>query len=109
LLIDQEPMGNQEPSMSFPGIAIDHSEDQAEARFEFILPLGEYGRWASHNDIADLFAKQEFAGDKAGLDGLSQPHIVGDEQVHPWHQERFAEGFDLVMIDPDSSAEWCLE
>ena len=53
-------------------------------------------------------ADDEFQGDQAGLDGLAEPHVVGDEQVHPRHVERTDDRVELEssMSMPERNGAW---
>ena len=46
---------------------------------------------------------------RPGLDGLAQPHIVGDQQVGPGHRQRPDHRVELVVLDLDSGPERRLE
>ena len=40
-----------------------------------------------------------------GLDGLAEAHVVGDQQVDPWHLDRPDHRVELVVLDVDAGAE----
>ncbi len=85
-LVDQQPVRDQEPGVSRPRIdavaplladpcdvlLVEDLEDQPEAVFQLVLPLVEHRRRAGHDDVLDLLAEQQFAGDQPGLDRLAQ-------------------------------------
>ena len=53
----------------------------------------------------DHIARQVFLDDQSCFDGFPQTDIIGDEKVDPREQERLAEGFELVGVEPDAGAE----
>lgn len=54
-------------------------------------------------------AQQEFLRDEAGLDGLAEADVVGDEQVDPKHGQRTRHRGELMGFDGDPGAERRLE
>ena len=62
-------------------------------------------RRGEDQDAADPAAEQQFGEDQTGLDGLAEAHIVRDQQVHPRHPQRLAEGGQLVVLDPHPAVE----
>lgn len=36
-------------------------------------------------------------GNKTGFDGLTKAHVVGDEEIHPWHGERAHDRIELIL------------
>ena len=53
---------------------------QVSLLLQLLAPLiAEIGR-AEHADAADFSAVEKLAGDEQGLDGLTDPDIVGDEK-----------------------------
>ena len=82
---------------------------QAEPAVEFFAPLEQHGRRAGDDDVPDLLAQEQFAGDEAGLDGLAQADVVGDEQVHARQPERLAQGLELVGVEANAGSERRLE
>ncbi len=47
----------------------------------------------------------EFQGDKTRFNGLAQAHVVGDQQVDPWHLDGPDHGIELIILDVDAGAE----
>lgn len=47
---------------------------------------------------------QQLAHDQPGLNGLAQPHIVRNEQVHARQQQGLAKRLELVGVDLDARA-----
>ncbi|MFI5460732.1 MAG: hypothetical protein ACHRXM_35415 [Isosphaerales bacterium] len=99
------------PLLPDPGdvVLVEDLEDHSEAVFQLILPLQEHGRWAGHDDVLNLLAEQEFAGDQTGLDRLPEANIIGNEQVHPGQAQGFLQRLQLVGVDPDAGPERGLE
>ena len=46
-------------------------------------------------------AQDHLLDDEAGLDGLAEPDVIGDEQVDPGHREGPHHGVELVVLDGD--------
>ena len=44
----------------------------------------------------------EFERHHPGLDGLAQAHVIGDQQVHPWHLDGPHHRIKLVVLDVDA-------
>ncbi len=122
-LVDQQAVRDQETGVRRPRVyseaafaadalhvfLVEDFEDEPEAGFEFLLPLEQHRRRAGHDDLSHLFAKQQFAGNQAGLDGLPQPDIVGDEQVDARQKQCLSERFELVSVEANAGAEGGLE
>ena len=51
----------------------------------------------------------QFAQDETSLDGLPQPHVVSDEQVHARQQQCLAQRLQLIGLDLDARAIGSLE
>lgn len=78
---------------------------QPEAPGHLGLPLeGERGR-ADDEHGAGPVAQKELLGHQAGLDGLAQPHVIGDQQVDPGHAQGPYHRIQLVVLDGDARAE----
>src|SRR5437773_3210725 len=88
---------------------IEDFEYQAEAVFEFALPLFKNGRWCCDHDNLRLLAQKQFASDEARLDRLTETGIIGDEEIHPRQEERLAEWLHLISVDFDAGAKRSLE
>ena len=68
---------------------VDHLEPQAEA------PLPSRPATGGSTDAGqttttqlDLLAEEQLLQDEAGLDGLAEAHVVGDEEVHARQLQR---------------------
>ena len=53
--------------------------------------------------------KQRLLHDESGLNGFSEADIVGDQQIGARHIDRAHERIQLVVLDADAAAEWCLK
>ena len=91
-----------------PG-AVEDDEEEAEAFLHLGLPLLQDGRGRGDDDRPGLLAKEQFAGDEAGFDGLAEAGVVGDEEVDARQAERLAQRLHLVGVDPDAGAKRRLE
>ena len=89
--------------------AVEDHEDKAEALLHLRLPLLQNGRRRSDHDRLRLFPQQQLARDEAGLDGLAEAGVVGDEEIHARQSEGLAQGLHLVGVDPDAGAKRRLE
>lgn len=90
-------------------IAVEHLEGQPEAGVELVAPLEQHRRRAGDDDLSHLLAQEQFAGDEAGLDGLAEADVVGDEEVDARQQEGLAERFKPVGVEANAGAERGLE
>ena len=86
----------------------DH-DDEAEPLLHLGLPLLQDGRGCSDHDRLRLLAQQQLARDEAGLDGLAQAGVVGDEEIHARQPEGLAQGLHLVGVDLDAGSKRRLE
>jgi hypothetical protein len=92
------------PTTTGDVLAVENLKAQTEAGIEFITPL-QHNRWRrADNDATHLLAHQHLAQNEAGLDGLSQADVVGDEQVYTRQFQGFAKRFELVRLDVNASA-----
>ena len=74
-----------------------------------VPPLqGERGR-ADDEHGAGPVAEEQLLDDQAGLDGLAQADVVGDQQVDAGHLQRPHHRVELVVLDRDARAERRLE
>ena len=121
--VDEEVVRDQEAAVRAPrvdaeapvaadlsqvGTVQDH-EQETEALLHLPLPLFQHGRGGGDDHGAYFLAQQQFAGDEAGLDGLAEAGVVGDEQVHPREAKRLAQRLHLVGVDLDAGTERRLE
>ena len=89
--------------------AVENHEDEAEAFLHLRLPLLQHRRGRGDHDRFRLLAKQQLARDEAGLDGLPETRVVGDEEVHSRQAERLAQRLHLIGVDLDAGAKRRLE
>jgi hypothetical protein len=59
--------------------------------------------------VRDAVAEHELLRDEAGLDGLAEPDVVGDEERHARHLDGADDGVELVVLHLDAAAEGALE
>jgi hypothetical protein len=90
-------------------VAVVDDEREAKAALHLLAPLAHDRRRARDDDAADLLPHEHLAKDKAGLDRLAEPDVVGDEEADARHQERFAKRLELVVLDLDPGAVGRLE
>ena len=121
--IDEKIVGDEKAAVGAPRVdpeaplladprkirAVENHEDEAEALLHLGLPLLQHGRGRGDHDRLRLLAKQQLACDEAGLDGLPQTRVVGDEEVHARQAERLAQRLHLVGVDLDPGAKRRLE
>jgi hypothetical protein len=62
-------------------LAVDDLEAQAEAALHLALPLQADGGGADDQDQVEALAEEQLLQDEAGLDGLAEADVVGDEGV----------------------------
>ena len=84
-------------------------EVQPEPALHLVAPLEGHGGGADDEDVVDLLAQEQFLHDEPGLDGLAEPHVVGDEEIGPRQGERLFERDELVVHEPDAGAKGALE
>ena len=121
--VRQQVVGHQKAAVGAPGVhaeaalaphprdvgAIENLEQEAEAVFEFRLPLFQHRGRRRYHDAPHFPPQQQFAGDEAGFDGFAEAGIVGDEEVHAGQQQRLAQRLHLVGVQLDAGAERRLE
>jgi hypothetical protein len=71
--------------------------------------LQQHGRWARHHNVPHFLPHEQFTRDQAGFDRFPEPYVVSYEEIDSREPQCFAEGFQLVGIEPDASTEWRLE
>ena len=112
----EEVDGGDEPGEMRPGIDVDapaapqflhqravhDAEVEAELVPHLLLPLDLQRRGADDQDAPGTVADDEFQGRHAGLDGLAQAHVVGDEQVDPRHLDGPHHRVKLIVLDVDA-------
>ncbi len=75
-----DPKAAGPPQLGNP-LPIDDLEGEAELGLELVLPLHRHGRRRRDDDEFDASPQQHLAHDKAGLDGLPEADVIGDQQV----------------------------
>ena len=90
-------------------LAVDDVEGEAELGLELVLPLQRHRGRNGDQDEVDAAPQQQLAQDEAGLHGLAEPHIVGDQHIDARQPQGLAQGQELVGIEADASAEGGLE
>ena len=63
---------------------------------ELSLPLLREMRWTEDREAVNLAAIEEFTSDQAGLDGLADADIVGDQEPHGIEPQRHEERHELI-------------
>ena len=85
--------------------AVDDAEVEAELVPHLVPPLDlERGR-ADDQNRPGTVPDDEFQADEARLDRLAEAHVVGDQQVDPWHLDGPDHRVKLVVLDVDAGAE----
>jgi hypothetical protein len=84
-----------------PLLAVDLGELQVEAEGHLLDPLVGEGGWAGHQHPGRSPAPGQLEQDQAGLDGLAQANVVGDEQPRPRQPERLQHRDELVGLQLD--------
>src|SRR5579872_4417685 len=84
---------------------IDDGEVEPELLQHLVAPLDLQRRWADDKNAVCLVAEHQLQNDHPGLDGFSEPHIVGDEQVDAGHLDRTDDGVELIALDFDAASE----
>jgi hypothetical protein len=86
-------------------VAVDDAELEAELVAHLVAPLDLQARGADDQHGPGAVAQQELLDDQAGLDGLAEADVVGDEQADPRHLQGASDGVELVVLDRDAAAE----
>ena len=71
---------------------------------QLLLPLLGQVRRAEDHEPVGLAAVQQLAGDEAGLDGLADADVVGDQQAHRVQLEGHQQRDELVGARLDGDA-----
>ena len=105
--VETEGVGGQSVGATGLGQSggVDDGEVQAELVPHLLTPLvGQAGR--AHNDHrAGPVAQEELLDHQAGLNGLAQADIVGEQQVGARGGQGPAQGLELVELQGDAGAE----
>ena len=86
-------------------LAIHDLGGEAELGLQFVAPLDGHRRRRGDQDEVDAPAQKQFARDEAGLDGLAEADVVGDQEVHARETEGLAKGEKLIGVQADAGAE----
>jgi hypothetical protein len=66
-------------------VPAENDKAQADASFHFVLALRAESSWARDDDALHLLTHDQLAEDETGFDRLTEPHVVGDEEVDAGH------------------------
>jgi hypothetical protein len=58
---------------------------------------------------ADTVAEHELVDDEAGLDGLAEAHIIGEEDVCARHAQAANQRVELIILEFDPAPKWRLK
>jgi hypothetical protein len=119
LLVAEEGVRHDEEAAGRPGVdaeaagaparedklAVVQGELEAEALPELVAPLEGDGGRRGDDGAVDALPEEELVQDETGFDGLSEAHVVGDEEVDAGQGEGLAERFELVGVGDDAGAE----
>ena len=83
-------------------LAVDDAKLEAELVAHLIAPLQLEASRADDQDGARAVAKDQLLDDEAGLDGLAEADVVGDQQVDPRHLQGARDGVELVILEGDA-------
>jgi hypothetical protein len=85
--------------------AIDDTEIETKLIPHLLVPLYLQRGRADDEHLSGPVPDQQFQGDHAGLNGLPQADIIGDQQVDPWHLQCPDYGIKLIVLNVNPSAE----
>lgn len=85
-------------------LGVHDAELEAEPVAHLLLPLHAQAGGANQKHGARPVAQQQLLDDKAGLYGLVQAHVAGDQQVGPRHGQRPDHRVELVVLDGDPTS-----
>lgn len=122
-LVNEQSVRDQEPRVGRPGVnpvsalpsdpsyvvPVQNLEYKAEASLHLLAPLQQHRRRCGDDDLADLAAEEQLAGNEPGLDCLADADVIGDKEVHPRQQQRLPQGFELVGVESNTRPEGRLE
>ena len=84
---------------------VEDDEAEPEPLEQLVPPLKHDGRRAPHDDALHALPQQQLLKHEAGLDGLPEPDVVGDEEVHAGERERLPERLELVALGDNPGAQ----
>jgi hypothetical protein len=62
-------------------------------------------RRADDEDLPGSVANDQFQGNHPRFDRLAQAHVIGNQQIDPWHLDRAVHRVKLVVLDVDARTE----
>jgi len=93
----EQGLGERQAALQSRGRASsDRGGFDAEAGLQFADPLLDEVRRAQHGKRIDFSSIHQFAQDEAGLDGLPDPDVIGDEQARRLKAKRHQQGNKLA-------------
>ena len=98
-------LASQPPDM----LGVDDLKAETELFAHLALPFAAQARRADHHDLLSLVAQHQLLRDQSRLDGLAETDIVGDQQAHPGHPQRFDQRQELVVLNVYAGPERRLE
>jgi hypothetical protein len=121
--VGQDAMGDDEARTNAPRIGrksarppcvqevltVDDGEVEAEFLRQLVLPLQQHRRRRRDDDHLDATPQEQLSNDKSRFDGLTQTHVVCDQQIDAWQFERLGQGKKLVGVQSDARPKRCLE
>jgi len=82
------------------GIALNLPD--APFSLELILPLFGHSGWRGDHDEINPPAQEQLARDKPRLYRFSEPYIIRNQEIYPGETQLFAEGQQLIGIQPNA-------
>ncbi|WP_372499932.1 hypothetical protein [Streptomyces sudanensis] len=109
--MDAEGVGGRTVGAAQAGavLGVHDGELQAELLGHLVAPLQGQSGGADDHDAAGPAAQEQFLDDEAGLDGLAEADVVGEEEVDAGGADGPGDRFQLVRLDGDARAEGGLE
>ena len=82
-------------------------EAQRELLFHFLLPLSAQGCWRDDQHPTDAALSHQFGQDQSSFNGLTETHVIGQQQGHARHAHGPGKGHQLEIIGTDSPVSRC--
>ena len=82
---------------------------EAELVPHLFLPLNLERGGADDQDLPSAVTDDKFECHHARFDRFAQAHVIGDQEVDPWHLDRTYDGIELVVFDVDTGPKWSLD
>ena len=86
-------------------LSVDDAEVQAELVAHLVMPLQREPGRADDQHRPGPVTQHQLLHDQPGFDGLTEPNIVGNQQVGPRHRQRPHHRVELVILDLDTGTE----